>query len=105
MARPRAQNLALRVADERYFYIEYLGPRIGVFQRNAVARSGNLIDLNTAFEHLTTLPGIGDVRAQLIIDYPEQNGHFKAVSDIVLVHGIGKATYEKYGIWSLIPKP
>lgn len=44
---------------------------------------------------LETLPGIGKVRAQAIIDYRRQNGPFGSTSELVDVAGIGTATYEK----------
>ncbi len=44
---------------------------------------------------LKTLPGIGEVRAQAIIDYCEQNEPFNNIDEITEVKGIGTITYEK----------
>jgi len=56
-----------------------------------------LININTADnEQLETLPGIGKVKADSIINYRENNGPFKKTSDIMKVSGIGQATYEKF---------
>lgn len=59
----------------------------------ALAQSG-LVNINTAgVEELKTLNGIGDVKAQAIIDYRTQNGPFQAIVDIKNVSGIGEVTY------------
>jgi len=54
------------------------------------------IDINRAEAWLLeALPGIGEARAQAIIDYREQNGHFRNINEITNVEGIGTATYEQ----------
>lgn len=54
------------------------------------------IDLNRAEAWLLqALPGIGETRAQAIIDYRQQNGRFRHISEITSVEGIGAATYEE----------
>ena len=52
------------------------------------------IDLNTADkETLETLPGIGPVLAERIIEYREKYGRFYSVEEIMSVSGIGEKTY------------
>lgn len=60
-----------------------------------------LIDINTATAaQLQTLPGIGEVIAQRIIDYREANGPFSSIGELIKVKGIGEKRLE--AIWDLI---
>lgn len=55
-----------------------------------------LININNAsLEELCTLPGIGEVTAEKIINYRIQYGDFRDVSSIIDVSGIGLKTFEK----------
>ena len=48
------------------------------------------VNINTATkEELTSLKGVGEKRAQDIIDYRIKNGNFKSVDDLEKVPGIG----------------
>ena len=48
------------------------------------------VNINTATkEELMTVKGIGDKRAQEIIDYRKKNGNFKSVDELEKVPGIG----------------
>lgn len=59
------------------------------------AYADHAVNINTAgVEELATLQGIGEVKAQNIIDYRETNGLFSAVEQIEEVSGIGPKTYE-----------
>ena len=50
---------------------------------------------NSSKEELMTVPGIGEVKANSIIEYRTQNGGFKTLEEVKNVSGIGDSTYEK----------
>lgn len=59
------------------------------------AQPAGPININTATAaELETLPRIGPVTAQKIVEYREQHGPFQSIEDIKRVSGIGDATFE-----------
>lgn len=56
----------------------------------------NLVNLNEAgIEELMTLSGIGEVKAQQIISYREQNGRFSSTEEIMKISGIKEGVYNQ----------
>ena len=61
-----------------------------------LASSPQKVNINTAETWLLkALPGIGDTKAQAIIEYREQNEKFRDTAEITKVSGIGPEIYEK----------
>ena len=54
------------------------------------------VDINTAtVEVLASLDGVGEAKAQAIVDYRTENGPFQSAEDLTAVNGIGERTLEK----------
>lgn len=97
-ARPGAMLQALNLAAPLVDGTQVLVPREG--EQGVVppaaggggAVAGGLINVNTATAtELETLPGVGEVLAQRIIDHRTENGPFTSVDQLVDVSGIGDA--------------
>ena len=61
------------------------------------ANAGERLDINaaTASELATAMVGIGQSKAEAIVEYRKENGPFKSVDDLGLVKGVGPATVAK----------
>lgn len=63
---------------------------------NETTNTSTKVNINTAtLTELTTLSGIGESKAQAILEYRTKNGNFKTLEDLKKVSGIGEAAYEK----------
>lgn len=62
----------------------------------ALAAEGKTVNVNTAtVAEFQLLPRIGPSVAARIVEQREKNGPFKSLDDLLLVRGIGEATYEQ----------
>jgi competence protein ComEA len=54
-----------------------------------------VVNINTAtVDELKELKGVGEVKAEKIVEYRKENGDFKSVDELTNVKGIGKGTLE-----------
>jgi competence protein ComEA len=87
-------NLAALLTDAEQIVVVRGGPGSvsGAPAGGAPAGSGGQapVNINTAtLDQLETLPGIGPVLGQRIVDYRQQHGPFRSVEDLLNVSGIG----------------
>ena len=69
----------------------------GAASAGGTPSTGERISLGTAtLEQLDTLPGIGPVTAQAILDHRAEHGPFTSVDDLLDVRGIGPATLDDF---------
>jgi len=90
-------NLARELVDGEQLLVG-LGPPPVVPSAGAPPSAGSVgpvtpVNLNTAtIVELDTLPGVGPVTAQAILDWRSANGSFASVDELLEVDGIGEAT-------------
>lgn len=94
-------NLAKELADQQIIYIPAEGEQVA----NQAPAGTNAADpvtgkapvnLNTATkEQLCQITGIGDKKADLILEYRQQHGQFKTVDELMQVSGFGEKTVAK----------
>jgi competence protein ComEA len=88
-------NLAARIADGEQVVVPRRGSAVAVAPGGSAEPAGP-VHLNTAtLDQLDTLPGVGPVTAQKILDYRQQHGAFGSVDELDAVSGIGPARLEQ----------
>lgn len=92
-------NLAREVKDGEQIVIltaEQTMNSEGSVRTEASDRMQGLVNINTAsVEELTMLTGIGESRAEAIVEYREKNGGFETIDAIMRVSGIKEALFAK----------
>lgn len=94
-------NLAMAVTDESKIVVptiqEAEEDSVWLRQENSVQDVNNgLVNINTAdVTGLCTLPGIGEAKAEAIIDYRNKIGRFDTIEQIKEVEGIKEGMYSR----------
>lgn len=94
-------NLAQRVEDQMVIVVPKIGEEgdaaIPAGATSKEATKEGKVNINTAtVEELKTLKGVGEKKAEAIIEYRKKNGSFKTKEDLMKVRGIGKKLFESF---------
>lgn len=88
-------NLAERMTDGQKIEVPS-EERARILLEESVQRESSLINLNTATaEQLMTLRGIGESKAEDILNYREQHGGFGSIEELMQISGIKERVFEK----------
>ncbi|MCP1726923.1 competence protein ComEA [Natronospira proteinivora] len=63
--------------------------------------AGQAVNINTASAETLAenLDGVGEARAEAIVEFREENGRFMSADDLSLVSGIGSTTVDRNREW------
>lgn len=90
-ARPEALNQAEQVKDGQTIYV----PSLYEATSNDEVEDG-LVNINQADKDmLMTLPGIGESKADIIIQYREEHGSFETIEELMDIPGIKEGVFNK----------
>ena len=93
-------NLAQRVEDQMVIVVPKVGEEATEIPAGAMSKEASKegkVNINTAtVEELKTLKGVGEKKAEAIIEYRKKNGSFKTKEDLMKVRGIGKKLFESF---------
>ena len=93
-------NLAKRLEDQMVIVVPKVGEEAGEIPagetRKEATKEGK-VNINTAtVEELKTLKGVGEKKAEAIIEYRKKNGSFQTKEDLMKVRGIGKKLFDSF---------
>lgn len=90
-------NQAATVMDGEQLYVPFQSEMVsGVADLESKDSGESGVNINTAgVEELMTLPGIGESKAQAIIQYREEHGKFQTIEELMNITGIKNGVYEK----------
>lgn len=93
-------NLAAKISDGQRVYVPRQGEQVTQEMMSSTAGSGSeqvsLVSINSAdATELESLPGVGPVLAQRIIEYRESEGGFSSAEQLRRVEGIGPKKFEQ----------
>ena len=94
-------NLAKRLEDQMVIVVAKVGEEgaaaIPAGATSKEATKEGKVNINTAtVEELKTLKGVGEKKAEAIIEYRKKNGSFKTKEDLMKVRGIGKKLFDSF---------
>ena len=93
-------NLAKRLEDQMVIVVSKVGEEaeeIPAGETRKEATKEGKVNINTAtVEELKTLKGVGEKKAEAIIEYRKKNGSFQTKEDLMKVRGIGKKLFESF---------
>ena len=93
-------NLAQRVEDQMVIVVPKVGEEAEAIPAGVTSKETSKegkVNINTAtVEELKTLKGVGEKKAEAIIEYRKKNGSFQTKEDLMKVRGIGKKLFESF---------
>jgi len=90
-------NLARVLSDGEHVHIPAHGEPSRASEPTATPSKDMPLDLNRAdVTALMQLPGVGQVKAEAIVQYRDTNGPFTHPGELRNVTGIGEATYQRF---------
>lgn len=82
-------NQAEYMEDGQTIYVPDLNEKMD-------SKKDDLLNINEAtLEEMMTLPSIGESKANLILEYRNENGNFKSIEDLMDIPGIKQGVFDK----------